>query len=416
MIPRPIATTILLLSAVIVLTTACRRDPAAGSVAAAVESEAIADDLPSVLLVPAFPRLTFFRPVFVTHAGDRSGRLFVVEQSGRIRSFADRPDVEQDVVFLDIRKRVRMRHNEEGLLALAFHPRFSENRHFFVYYTASSPRRGVLSRFTAEGSAVGHEGGRADPASEHVILEVPQPFGNHNGATVLFGPDDLLYLSLGDGGDANDPFGHGQNLGTLLGSIVRIDIDREEDGRRYGIPADNPFVDRPGARGEIWAYGLRNVWRMSFDRETGDLWAGDVGQNRWEEIDLIIRGGNYGWNLREGKHPFRSGRPLTPMSDPVLEYNRAEGESVTGGYVYRGSAIPELEGAYVYADYANGRIRALRYENGSVTAHRQIVTDRRPRFVSSFGEDANAEILVCVFDGLDGRRRGRGHVFRLMKR
>jgi len=253
-----------------------------------------------------------------------------------------------------------------------------------------------------------------------VILEVDQPYGNHNGATVLFGPDGYLYISLGDGGSAFDPQDNGQNLSTLLGTILRIDVDREQDGHAYAIPPDNPFVDRPGARGEIWAYGLRNVWRMSFDRETGDLWAGDVGQNKWEEIDLITRGGNYGWRIREAAHPFKAGTPPDPMIDPVVEYPQRRGQgrsrelvgmSITGGCVYRGRSQPQLAGVYLYGDYVTGRIWALRYEDGRVTAHRQVF-DGPPRVhISSFGEDADGELYVCSFDQMDGRRGGTGRLY-----
>ena len=271
--------------------------PAPAAVVAHDDRAAGQGELPAVDLVRAFRKLTFRRPLFLTHAGDASGRLFVGEQRGVIRVFANRPDVQLAGVFLDIQSKVRMAHNEEGLLSLAFHPQYARNGSFFIYYSASDPRRGVLSRFNVRRD----DPEVADPASEQVILEVEQPWGNHNGATVLFGPDGFLYLSLGDGGSAGDPLNSGQDLSTLLGSILRIDIEHKADGRAYAIPADNPFVDRPGARGEIWAYGLRNVWRMSFDRSTGDLWAGDVGQNAWEEIDLITKGGNYGWNIREAR-------------------------------------------------------------------------------------------------------------------
>jgi glucose/arabinose dehydrogenase len=372
--------------------------------------------LPRVSLARAFPRLTFRRPVFLTHAGDGSDRLFVVEQQGRVRVFENHQDVETARVFVDIRSQVNRNHNEEGLLALAFHPQHAANGHFYVYYSASRPRRGTLSRFTIETGDPSH----ADPASEHVILQVDQPWGNHNGGTVLFGPDGYLYLSLGDGGLANDPRGSGQDLSTLLGGILRIDVDHEENGRPYAIPADNPFVDRRGARGEIWAYGLRNVWRMSFDRATGDLWAGDVGQNAWEEINLIVRGGNYGWNIREGSHPFREGNSPDPLIDPVVEYPQRRGrevigQSVTGGYVYRGERLRGLRGAYVYGDYVTGRIWALRYQGGRILDHREIFTPPPRLFISSFGEGPDGELFVCAFDRLDGRDGGTGRVYGLVE-
>ena len=356
-----------------------------------------AGDLPAVRMVNAFQFLRFNRPVFLTHAGDGSGRLFVVEQAGRIHVFDNQPEVGRTATFLDIRTKVRSFvrfHDEEGLLALAFHPEYSRNGYFYIYYSASRPRRGVLSRFRVSA----RDPDRADPDSERVILEIPQPYGNHNGCCLLFGPDEYLYMSLGDGGWANDPHGHGQDLSTLLGTILRIDVNAEQDGPAYTIPLDNPFVNTRGARSEIWAYGLRNVWRMSFDRATGDLWAGDVGQDRLEEIDLIIKGGNYGWSIREGKHPFRRvGVPPRDMVDPVVEYGRWEGLSVTGGYVYRGQRLKRLFGAYVYADYVSGRIWALRYRDGKVTAHREILN--QPRNIASFGEGAHGELYLLAFDG-----------------
>lgn len=371
--------------------------------------------LPSVELQRAFGRLTFRRPVLVTNCGD--DRLFVLEQGGRIRVFENRPDVEVAGVFLDITPKVRMRHNEEGLLALAFDPDYASNGHFYVYYSASDPRRGVLSRFTRDPA----DPDRADPASELVILEVEQPYGNHNGATAAFGPDGYLYLSLGDGGLANDPHANGQNLATLLASILRLDVKGATAEAPYAVPQDNPFVGRPGARPEIWAYGLRNVWRMSFDRVTGDLWAGDVGQNAWEEIDLITKGGNYGWNIREANAPFRSGEPPDPLIDPIVAYPQRRGrevigQSVTGGNVYRGRAQKGLPGIYLYADYVTGRIWGLRYEDGKVTAHREVFTPPPRVYITSFGEDAQGELYVCAFDNLNGSRGGDGRIYRVVER
>lgn len=350
-------------------------------------------ELPAVRLVPAFPDLRFDRPLCIVHAGDSSGRVFVVEQAGQIHAISGESSDATANVFLDIRRKVRTANNEEGLLAMAFHPDYSRNGRFFIYYSASDPRRGVLSQFTVSND----DANRADANSESVILEVAQPYGNHNGSTVVFGPDGYLYFSLGDGGSAGDPHGHGQNLGTLLGAILRIDVDQRDSGLAYAIPPDNPFVGVPGARPEIWAYGLRNVWRMSFDRATGDLWAGDVGQNKWEEIDLIIRGGNYGWNLREGAHSYRGNSGGRDLIDPVVEYGRSEGASVTGGYVYRGSRHPDIVGVYIYADYAFGTIWGFRHTDGKATEHRTLL--KQPNNISSFGETEAGEILVACFDG-----------------
>ncbi len=369
---------------------------------------AAAAGLPLAELRPAFPRLTFTRPVDLQVPDDGTNRIFVVEQAGRILVFENRPDVERAEVFLDIREQVRDRHNEEGLLTLAFHPDYRTNGRFFVYYTASDPRRGVLSRFTTRTD----EPGRALATPEEVILEIGQPDGNHNGATAAFGPDGYLYLSLGDGGSANDPHRHGQDLSTLLATILRIDVNRRSDDTAYAIPPDNPFVDRPGARGEIWAYGLRNVWRMSFDPVTGELWAGDVGQNRYEEIDLITKGGNYGWNIREGMHDFASGTPADPMIDPIVEYPRSQGISVTGGVVCRDKANPRLHGAYLYADYVSGRVWALRHKDGKVTAHREIVATPG-KSISSFGYGPGGEVYVCAFDRMNGTK---GRLYQVVER
>lgn len=398
--PRP-GTTMTMLSAALAL--ASLAGPASGQA-----PEAGPGDLPRVLMLREFPSLSFRRPVCITNAGDGRNRLFVLEQRGRIMVFENRSDVPNARVFLDINDKVFMRHNEEGLLALAFHPDYKKNGQFYVYYSANDPRRGVLARFNVSSD----DPNRADPDSEQVILEVGQPYGNHNGSTVAFGPDGYLYMSLGDGGWMGDPQGNGQNLGTLLGTILRIDVDHEADGKAYSIPADNPFVGRDGARGEIWAYGLRNVWRMSFDRETGDLWAGDVGQNLFEEIDVIVKGGNYGWNAREGFHAYNGSDASGPFVDPVIEYPRSDGLSVTGGYVYRGTVNPRLRGAYVYADYVSGTIWALRRENGAVTMHRAIYEpSSRRRFISTFGEDEAGELYICAFDRLDGRGDDEGRIY-----
>jgi glucose/arabinose dehydrogenase len=381
---------------------------AADSQAGAPAHDVSAGDLPRIGLSPAFPKLTFQRPVFFTHAPDGTDRVYVVEQPGRIVSFTNRSDVERTDVFLDIRSQVRSNHNEEGLLSLVFHPKYADNGRLFVYYTKSNPKRNAIVEFARSKD----DPAKVDPASEKLILEVAQKYGNHNGSTLLFGPDGFLYASFGDGGLANDPDGNGQNLGTLLATIIRIDIDRPEESKPYSLPPDNPFLNTPGARPEIWAYGLRNVWRMSFDPPTGQLWAGDVGQNAWEEIDLIVKGGNYGWNIREGAHPFKRGSAKTELIEPVVEYSHRDGLSITGGYVYRGTRNPRLVGAYLYADYASRKIWALRYENGKVTAHREVFGGEGGTYVTSFGEDADRELYVCGFDRMDG---GPGRIFRIVE-
>ena len=341
------------------------------------------------------------QPVHLTHAGDGSGRLFVVEQAGRIRILKDRQLLPRP--FLDIRDQVRS-GGEKGLLSVAFHPRFRENGLFYVNYTsATGGLHTVVSRFRAP------KGAYADRASEKILLTVAQPYGNHNGGQLAFGPDGYLYIGMGDGGSANDPQGHGQNPATLLGSLLRIDVDGRSGLRPYGIPLDNPFVGRPGFRPEIWAFGLRNPWRFSFDALTGELYLGDVGQDEVEEIDLIRRGGNYGWNIMEGDictPGVETDCDRKGLEPPIHTYRHPKGFSITGGFVYRGRAIRGLCGVYLYADYVTQALWGLRYENGRVTAQRQLLNKKNllqrilSRFddgglnISSFGEDEALELYV----------------------
>lgn len=316
-----------------------------------------------------------------------NGWMLVTEQDGSIWSFDPAgSEVPAATGFLDITDRVRSRGSEEGLLGLALDP--ANEQRLYVYYSAAAPRRSVVSRF-----ALAADQSRVDPDSELVILEVEQPYANHNGGQIAFGPDGYLYIGLGDGGSAGDPLGSGRDTSTLLGSILRIDVSPATPERPYAIPPDNPFASE-GGRGEIWAYGLRNPWRFSFDRDTGELWAGDVGQNRWEEIDLIRRGGNYGWNRLEGNHCF-SVRDCdrTGTVPPVWEYS-LDGEpcSVIGGYVYRGSDLPWLQGVYVYGDFCSGEVFGLRYAGGAVVEHQRLInTDLR---ITSFAEDNDGELYL----------------------
>ena len=350
----------------------------------------------------AFPELKFLRPLAVTHAGDGSNRVFVLGQHGTIWVFPNDPDVTEAATFLDITNRVvyNDKENEEGLLGVAFHPKYKENGEFFVYYTSRNapPHTSVISRFRVSKD----DPNQADPASEEELLRIPQPFWNHNGGTLAFGPDGFLYVGLGDGGSANDPHGNGQNLTTLLGKILRIDVDRKEGKKNYAIPKDNPFAGKgKEALPEIWAYGLRNVWRLSFDRETGTCWAGDVGQDLWEEINIIERGGNYGWNLREAKHPFGpNGAPARgDLIDPIWEYPHTVGKSITGGHVYRGRKLPALVGCYLYGDYVSGKLWGLRYDEREkrVLANHEIRGKNLP--VVSFGEDEQGEVYFTTTFG-----------------
>ena len=318
-----------------------------------------------------FPNLAFRRLTNLAQPDDGRDMLFVTEQGGQIRSFPARQDVTETFVFVDISDRVDEGGNEEGLLGLAFAPDYRESGHFYVYYSAGDPRRSVLSRFTASRS----DPGQTDVASELIIMEVPQPASNHNGGQLAFGPDGYLYIGLGDGGRGGDPFGNGQNTATLLGSILRIDVSAASEEVRYRIPPDNPFAGTAGAAEEVWAYGLRNPWRFSFDSETGRLWMGDVGQKDWEEVDLVEKGLNYGWNIMEGAHCFRPsiGCDGTGLQLPVAEYGRADGCSIIGGYVYRSGVLPSLTGAYVYGAFCSGKVWGLRHDGQSLSEHVLLV-------------------------------------------
>ncbi len=329
-------------------------------------------------------------PVYLTHAGDRSGRLFVVEQDGRIRILRDGRLIPR--LFLDIRGKV-ISGGELGLLSVAFHPQFATNGRFFVNYTTQEGGR--LRTVIAEYRASPPTADVADP-TERVLLEINQPYRNHNGGLNLFGPDGMLYIGMGDGGSGGDPHNNGQRLDTLLGKLLRIDVD---GGSPYRVPADNPFVGRDGARPEIWAYGLRNPWRFAFDRETKQLFVADVGQNMYEEIDLVERGGNYGWRIMEGAHCFspatnceRNGLEL-----PIAEYDHSQGCSITGGYVYHGSRIRALAGRYIFGDYCSGRIWALtESSSGRFSMTRLLDSGLR---ISSFGEDSSGELYVVDHAG-----------------
>ena len=378
--------------------------------------------LPRLATEVAFPGLRFERPVAMAYPDDGGNLLFVVEQRGRIWSFPDEPGAADKVEFLDIRAKVLSPasggHNEEGLLGLAFHPDYRRNGEFFVYYSSHegpTGRRSIVSRMKVSRD----DPRRADPASEQRIwIGPPDPYGNHNGGTIAFGPDRYLYITLGDSGAADDPLTTGQDPGDWFGSILRIDVDHPSDGKPYGIPRDNPRLRDPRRFAawapEVYCIGLRNVWKFSFDRETGTLWAGEVGQNLWEMVHIIENGGNYGWSIKEGFHSFRPRQrkdPASPLSPPLVEYphtpNQGEsgrmddGKSITGGHVYRGRDLPELAGIYVYGDYDTGRIWGLRAEGGKVVASGELIDrSREPRLnIASFGEDRLGKLYILAFDG-----------------
>jgi glucose/arabinose dehydrogenase len=324
--------------------------------------------------------------------GDRA-RVFVVEQPGRIRVL--RNGTLQGAPFLDIAGRVGF-GGEQGLLGLAFHPRYLENGRFFVNYTDNAGDTQIAEFHAAPGADV------ADAGSEQLLLSVAQPFANHNGGGLAFGNDGFLYIALGDGGAGGDPFGNGQDLGRLLGKLLRIDVDR---GRPYTVPSDNPFLARAGARGEIWAYGLRNPFRFAFDRSSGDVYIGDVGQDAREEIDVGVtsrRGGeNYGWNIMEGFLCFDppSGCNQSGLTLPVLDY--ADGCAVIGGPVYRGCRMPGYHGTYFYGDFCAAFVRSFRFSNGSATDRRDWTGQlgRGLDQLSSFGVDADGEMYLADLDG-----------------
>lgn len=320
---------------------------------------------------------------------DGSGRLFILEQEGRIRILKDGALL--PTPFLDITGRVGSEGTEQGLLGLAFHPRYAENGYFYVNYTDLGGDT-VIARFE-----VTVDPDRANPRSEDRLLQVPQPYPNHNGGGMAFGPEGYLYLALGDGGSAGDPQGNGQSLNTYLGKLLRIDVD---SGDPYGIPGDNPFAGGGGLP-EIWAYGLRNPWRFAFDPLTGDLYIADVGQDRWEEIDYLPYGSpggaNFGWNYREGAHAYESRPPSgLKLVDPVVEYPHSSGCSVTGGAVYRGS-MPEWQGIYLYGDYCSGLVWGLL--RGADGAWQDALLFQTGASISSFGQDEAGEVYLVNHQG-----------------
>lgn len=361
-----------------------------------VSSTTVLAEAPKVEIVQAFPELRIARPIVVTHANDGSNRLFVASQIGKIYCFENKADVSEPNLYLDIEESVRYidKENEEGLLGFAIHPDYKKNGQFFLFYTTTDePHVSVISRFNVSST----DPSKADPDSEVELMRIPQPFWNHNGGTLAFGHDGYLYIALGDGGKANDPFKNGQNLATLNGSILRIDVDKKSKDHNYAIPADNPFVGLKEARPEIYAYGFRNVWRLSFDRKTGALYAADVGQNIWEEINIVVKGGNYGWNLREAKHKFgeNGSEASDKLIDPIFEYHHDVGKSITGGHVYRGSAVPSLKGMYMYADYVSGKVWALEHTpSGKILGNHEIKSMNLP--IITFGEDEQGEVYLTT--------------------
>ncbi|MFN7140609.1 MAG: PQQ-dependent sugar dehydrogenase [Limisphaerales bacterium] len=368
-----------------------------------------AASLPKVEMRVAYPELKFERPLWLCEAPDGTGRIFVAQQGGKVLILPKDRNGKETKLFLDLSDRKPWEKNEEGLLGFAFHPKFKSNRKFYVYYSQQNPKRSVISEFLVSID----DPDQANKFSERIIMEVEQPDWNHNGGQISFDPDGYLYITLGDGGGHNDKYNTGQKPDTLLAKILRIDVDSRSGNLQYGIPKDNPFLKNKEFRPETWAWGLRNVWRFSFDRKTGELYAADVGQNKWEEINIIKKGGNYGWSFREGFHEFGTNTPPVGVKfeDPILEYphtvgqttNHTPGLSVTGGYVYRGNKIPALRGVYLYGDFVFGTLWGLRYEKGKVTTHGVLVEmpkgQNPPRQIASFGEDGAGEVYVLAYDG-----------------
>ncbi len=360
---------------------------------------------PTIDVQAAYTNLTFASPVAMTQAPNDSTRWFVVEQRGVIDVFANDPNTMSEALFLDITDRVDDSDREAGLLGVAFHPQFPVTPEVFVSYTATGPGGGIpyISRISRFFSIDG--GLTLQPASEEILLTVEQDNVNHNGGDLKFGPDGFLYAAFGDGGGGGDPNNNAQQSTLLLGSIVRIDVDT---GTPYAIPASNVFAANagtpcPAGAGtvdcpEIFVWGLRNPWRFSFDRSTGELWIGDVGQNNWEEVNRAQGGENFGWRVREGANCFNPPSGCsTAFTDPITEYDHTVGASITGGYVYRGSAVPDLVGWYVFGDFVSGRIFAIPADTPSFVAPTELLDTTIP--IATFAEDTDGELFVVSYGG-----------------
>lgn len=363
-----------------------------------------ADELPRIKLEKV---VKLDKPVEVR--ADPAGRLFAVEQTGRALLLEN--DKPASPAYLDLSDKVYVAF-ECGLLGIAFHPKFEENGLLYASYTINTAAEGgknakvrsVVSEFHADLKAR-----TVDVKTERNLFTLDQPYENHKGGQLQFGPDGMLYFGFGDGGSGHDPENRAQNPGVWFGKILRLDVDRRDEGKAYAVPKDNPFVGRPGWKPEIWALGVRNPWRFSFDRQTGLLFEGDVGQDIWEEVNIITKGGNYGWRVREGRADLHPGATASsPLIDPIFQYNHdKKAASITGGYVYRGSKIPALRGWYVCADYSVGVFYGVKYEDGKVAASGPILDpqskDRtggqRPTQPSAFGQDKDGELYMTDING-----------------
>jgi glucose/arabinose dehydrogenase len=345
-------------------------------------------------ITPAFPNLTFNNPTGIIPDPTNSNRIFVTEQTGTVKVFNNTHNTPTANTFLDITNQV-LYGGEQGLLGLAFHPNYTQNGYLYLNYVADNPKRTVIARYTVNTE----NPNQADPKSQQVILEIPQPpYSNHKGGQLAFGPDGCLYIGVGDGGSAGDPQGNAQNSQTLLGKILRIDVDSASGDRNYGIPSGNPYAENSEGRAEIYALGFRNPWRFSFDTQTGQLWVADVGQNQLEEIDIVEAGGNYGWNIMEGTFCYNppSGCDQNGLTLPVYNYTRDQGTAIIGGYVIHNQTNPEIDGSYVYGDYGSGRIWALRIESQNL--NNTLLLDSGFD-ISSFGLDHNGQLYIAAYDG-----------------
>ncbi len=349
-------------------------------------------------LVNAFPNLTFTQPVYLTHSNDGTDRIFVLQKNGLIKVFRNDSTMASADTFLNLSSRIVTGGggDERGLLGIAFHPNYASNGYFYVHYTQAGTGRTILARYSVSAG----NPNAADFNSQLILMNIYDPYSNHNGGILFFGLDGYLYAGLGDGGSAGDPGNRAQNLDSLLGKVLRINVDTTVGLQNYGIPPTNPFV-AGGGRPEIFAWGMRNPWRMSLDPVTGLIWCGDVGQGTYEEVDLIENGKNYGWKIMEGFHCYSpsSGCNMTGLTLPIKEYNHTGGRcSMTGGYVYRGSRRPELVGRYIYGDYCSGELFKLRYENGVVTEDAVLLSAGTS--VLSFGTDQNNELYTLGNNGI----------------
>ncbi|MDG2401089.1 MAG: PQQ-dependent sugar dehydrogenase [Akkermansiaceae bacterium] len=355
---------------------------------------------PEINVTQTFKNQKIKLPVALAIPPDGTERLFLVQQFGKISILPKDRSSDEEITFLDVTDRPLIKQQfEEGILGLAFHPDYAKNRKFYIYYSLQDPKHTRVS----EMQTFSDNPNRADISTERVLLEIPQPFWNHNSGNILFGPDGYLYIAIGDGGKANDLQRFSQNTFVYNGKILRIDVNTRAGNRPYGLPSDNPFLKKSGHHPEIFALGLRNPWGLTFHPATNQLWAADVGQNAWEEINIITNGGNYGWSYREGSHSATARTDAPPKEakfiDPIHEYDRSSGLSITGGIHYRGKAVPELQGKYIYGDFVHGNIWALDFQNDKKTSNTKIFKRTKGTIKpTAFVEDANGELLILSHD------------------